>query len=174
MRYRGAWRRFLLCVQCNLLLGFRLGMTGGAGPLQYTPRVFSSVPLNCVSQCTIPSFAGRSQSCGPNLIALQQALNSPPACFAVSLLSLLTSCQVPAPRTTFTETPLFEVCSAKVGSRHFGLHQHVSRGPGHDLRGSLHSDLNVERIVTAIRGPWNGSRPISPTQGFFRCSPSVS
>ena len=27
--------RFLLYVQCNLLLGFRLGMTGGTGPLQY-------------------------------------------------------------------------------------------------------------------------------------------
>ena len=111
----------------------------------------------CTGQCTIDSFVSRSQSCGPGRLAFQQAFNPPPACFAVTLLSPLTSSQVPAFRTTFTETPLSEVCSAKVGPRYFVLHQHVSRGPGHHLCGSLHSDLNVKCIVTAIRGPWDTS-----------------
>ena len=83
-------------------------------------------------------------------------LNPPPACFAVSRLPSLASPQVPASRTTLSQTPLFEVSSAKVGSRHFVLHQHVSWGPGHHLCGSPHSDLDVKCIVTAIRGPRNG------------------
>ena len=59
-------------------------------------------------------WSARSQSCGPRRVAIQQAFNPPPTCFTVRLLSLLS--QVPTPRTTFTETQLFEVCSAKVGS----------------------------------------------------------
>ena len=127
-------------------------------PLQYASHswILGRMPFNCVGQRTIDSFVGRSQSCGPNWIALQQAF-SPPPTFAVSLLSPLASSQVSASRATFTETPLFEVCSAKVGPCHFVLHQHLSWVSGYHLRGSLHSDLNVECIVTAIRRPWNSS-----------------
>ena len=56
------------------------------------------------------------------------------------LVVALTGSQVSASRTTFTETPLFEVCSAKVGPRHFVLHQHLSWFSRHHLRWSFHSD----------------------------------
>ena len=52
---------------------------------------------------------------------------------------------------------MFEVCSAKVGPRYFVFHQHFSKGARHHLRGSLHSDLNVECVVTAIQRPPNNS-----------------
>ena len=129
-------------------------MTGDTALLQYPSHswILGRVWLNCVSQCTIDPLVGRSQSRGPGRIPFQQAFNPPPACFAVTLLPSLASPQVSASRTTLTETPLFEVCSAKVGPCHFVLHQHLSRGPGHHLCGSLHSDLNVKCIVTVIRG----------------------
>ena len=122
----------------------------------------------------VDPLVGRSQSCRTDRIALQQAFNPPPACFAVSLLPSITSPRVPAPRTTFTETPLFEVCSAKVRSRHFVLHQHVSRGPGasslrvspfrHECQMHCHCHPEtMERLVFQVFCP----RPISPTQGFF-------
>ena len=89
--------------------------------------ILGRVSLNSISQCTIDPLVGRSQSSRPDRIALQQAFNPPPACFAVSLLPSLASgiCIQNNPHT-----PLFEVRSAKVGPRHFVLHQHVSRGPG--------------------------------------------
>ena len=128
-------------------------MTGDTAPLQYPSHswILGRVWLNCVSQCTIDPLVGRSQSRGPGRIPFQQAFNPPPACFTVTLLPSLASPQVSASRTTLTETPLFEFCSAKVGLCHVVLHQHVSRGPGHHLCGSLHSDLNVKCIVTVIR-----------------------
>ena len=100
-------------------------MTGGAGPLQYAPhsRVFSCVPLDCVSQCTIDSFVSSSQSCGSSRVALQQAFDALLACFAVSLMSSLANSQIPAPGTTLAETPLLEVCPAKVGPRYLVFHQ---------------------------------------------------
>ena len=54
---------------------------------------------------------------------------------AVSLLSALTSSQVPAPRATSAETPSFEVCSAKVGPRCFVFHHPFSTGARHHLCG---------------------------------------
>ena len=45
----------------------------------------------------------------------------------------------------------------RVGPRYSVFHQHFSRGARYHLRGPLHSDLNVECIVTAIQRPWNGS-----------------
>ena len=138
-----------------------------------TPASLVALSFNCIGQRTIDSFVGHSQSFGPDWIALQQVFNPPPAFFTASLSSPLTSSQVSASKTTLTETPLLEVCSAKVGPRCFVLHQHFARGLGHHLCGSLHSDLNVDRIVTAIRRPRKQPvfrvfcpRPISPTQRF--------
>ena len=102
-----------------------------------------SMPLTPGSLVTCRSNASASTrlilssaACGPNRIALQQVFNSPPACFAVGFLSSLASSQVPASRATLTETPLFEVCSAKIGPRRFVLHQHLSWSLGHHLRRS--------------------------------------
>ena len=156
---RGAWRRFLLCVQCNLLLGFRLGMTGGAGPFQYTLTPGSlarSLSTGSASARLILSSAAASRA-DPARVALQQAFDPLPACFAVSLLSSLASSQIPAPMTTLAETPLLEVCPAKVGPRYLVFHQHLSWVLEHHPSESLHSNLDVERIVTAIWGPGSGS-----------------
>ena len=165
------WCRVLLCVQRNSLLRLGLGMTDDTGPLQYASHswILGRVSFNCISQCTTDSFVSRSQACGPRRVAFQQAFHSPPTC-AVSILSLTTS-QVLAPRATFTETPSKSALRRLVLVTSF-LHQHFSRVSGHH-RGSVHSNLNVERTVTAIWRPWNGShfrvfrpRRISRTQGF--------
>ena len=57
------------------------------GPLQYASHswILGRVSSNCISQCTSDSLVSRSQSCGPRQVAFQQAFNSPPTCFAVSL-----------------------------------------------------------------------------------------
>ena len=156
------WCRVLHCVQRNFLLRLRLRMTDDTGPLQYAPHswILDRVPRNCISQCTVDSFVSRSQSCGSRRVAFKQAFNSPPTCFAVSLLSPLTSSQVPAPSTTFTDTPLFEVHSANIGPCYFVLHRHLSRGARHISSGlPLHSDLHIECIVTAIRRPGTARIP---------------
>ena len=88
--------------------------------------ILSRMSFNCIGSCTIDPFVSRSQSCGSKRVTFQQAFNSPPTCFSVSLLPLLTSSQIPAPRTTFTETPLFEICSAKIGPRNCVFHQQFS------------------------------------------------
>ena len=75
----------------------------------------------------------RSESCGPKRVTFQQAFNSSPAL-----------------KAAFAEVPSFEVCSAKEGPRYSVFHQH-------HLCGRLHSDLNVECLVTAVRRPWNSS-----------------
>ena len=77
--------------------------------------------------------ACRSTACGSSRVAFQQALNPPPACFSLSLLSLLTSSQVPAPTTTFAQASLFEVCSAKVGPCYFVFHQYFSWNARHPV-----------------------------------------
>ena len=96
-----------------------------------------------------------------------QAFNSSPTCFPVSLLSPLSSSQVPAPKTTFAEAPSFEVCS----TRYFVFHQHFSRTARHQLRGPLHSKLNIGCIVTANWRPRNCSystaRSVIPLDWFF-------
>ena len=52
-------------------------------------------------------------------------------------------------RTTIAETPLIDDCPPKVRPRYLVFHQHLSWVSGHHQR-SLHSNLDVERIVTAI------------------------
>ena len=159
------WCRVLLCVHRNSLLRFLLGMANDTGPLQHASHswILGRMQLNCIDQRTVDPFVGRSQSFGPNWIALQQAFNPPSACFAVGLLSSLASSQVSASWAAFTENPLFEVCSAMVGPCHFVLQQHLSWVSGYHLRGSLHSDLNVECIVTATRRPRNSSHSVRRT-----------
>ena len=142
----------------QFFLKFRLGMTDNTDPLQYASHswILGRVSFNNIGQCTILSSAAANRADptgspfnGPSIL--------PPTWFAVGLLSPLASSQAPAPRTTFAETPLFEVCSAKVGPRCFVFHQHFSKEARHRLCGPLHVDLNVECVVTAIRRPWNGS-----------------
>ena len=122
-------------------------MTGGGSPLQYAPhsRVLSCVPLHSVTQCT------------SSRVALQQAFDPLPACFAVGLLSSLASSQIPALGTTLAETPLLEVCPAKNRSSLPCFPSTLLLGLGAPSQRSLHSNLDVERIVTAIWGPRRGS-----------------
>ena len=163
-------------------LKFRLGMTDDTGPLQYASHswIHGRMTFNCIGQCTTHSFISRNQSCGPRRVALQQSFNDPPTCSAVSLLSSLSSSQASASKTPFTETPLVEVCSAKVRPRYFALHQNFAWGTWHHLSGSLLSDLNVERGVTAIWRPRAllafrvlDRHPIFPIQELSRRSPHV-
>ena len=135
------WCQVLLCVQRNFLLRLRLGMTDDTAPLQYVSHawILGRVSFNCISQCTIDYFVSRCQPCGSRCVAFQQAFNPPPASFAVSLLSPLTISQVPAPRTSFTETPLFEVCTVKVSPRYFVLS--ISSAPGE--RGTISAGLSI-------------------------------
>ena len=97
--------------------------------------ILGRVALNCISKRAIDCLIRRGQSGVSTRVASQQGF-VPPTCFAVSLLLPLASSQVPAPRTTFTDTPLFEVCSAKVGPRYFASHQHFSRQARHHLSGA--------------------------------------
>ena len=82
--------------------------------------------------------------------------------------------RISASRATIAETPLFEVCSAKVGPCHFVLHQHLSWVSGHHLRGSLHSEPEchmhchchpetMKRLAFRVLCP----RPISPILLMF-------
>ena len=75
-------------------------MADDTDPLQYASHswILGRVSFNS-SQCEVDSFVSRNQSCGP----------CPLTCFAVSLLSSLSSPQVLARKTTFTEAPLIEV-----------------------------------------------------------------
>ena len=150
-------------------------MTDDTGPLQHASHswILRRMSFNCISQCTTYSFVSRSQSCGPRRVTFQQAFNSTPTCFAVRLLSPLAGSQVPASRTTFTETPSFEVCSAKVGSPYLVFHQHLS-----GERGTTSAGLSIPTCVSnAVSLPSGehgqlafrvfGPRPISPTQGIL-------
>ena len=143
-------------------------MTDDTGPLQCASHswILGRVSVNCISLCTIDSFVSRSQSCGSSRVAFQQAFNSPLACFAVSLLSPLTSSQVQAPRTTFTRTPLFEVCSAKVGPRYFqGSKVPSPWASPFRLEIRMHCHCRpetTERLAFRVFYP----RPTSPPQGF--------
>ena len=118
-----------------------------------TPGSSAACLSTASSQCTIDSFVSRSQSCRSSRVTSEHGFNPPPTCLALSLLSLLASSQIPAPRTTLAETPLLEVCPAKVGPRYLVFHQHFSWVSGHHLSGSLHSHLSVECTVAAIWGP---------------------
>ena len=59
-------------------------------PAQFSSWILGRVSFNCISQCATHSFVSRSQ---------HQDFKSPPTCFAVSLLSSLSSSQVSVPRT---------------------------------------------------------------------------
>ena len=150
-------------------------MTDDTGSLQYASRswILGRVSSNCTSQRAIDPFISRGQSGGSGRVDSQH--DHPPTCFAVSMLSPLARSQVPAPRATFTGTPLLEVCSAKIGPRYFVLHQHFSRlgggrregggGGGSEApspRASPCHLKNTEQLVFRVLGP----RPFSPTQEF--------
>ena len=128
-------------------------MTGRADPLQYAShsRFLGCMPLDCVSQCAIDSIVSRSQSCGSSRVALQQAINPLLACSTVRLLSPGQFSNVGT-----RDTPLLEVCPTTVSPRYLVFHKHFSWVSAHHLSGSLHSNLDVERIVTAIWGPRSG------------------
>ena len=150
---------------CRVLLSSAIFLRGSDSGQQATLVLFSVpvIPGSLVACRSTASSSARlilssaaASRADPDESPSNRPSGSPPACFAVSLLSSLTSSSVPAPRTTFTETPVFEVCSAKMGPRHFVLHQHFSREAKHNLRGPLHSDLNIERSLPSWR-PRNGS-----------------
>ena len=154
MQDRGAWCRFLLCVQCNFVT--RDDRWPWPSSICLSPGSLAACLYTAsASSRLIPSSAAASRAAP--IVSLQQAFDHLPACFIVRSLSLLASSQIPAPRTTFAETPLLEVCPAKVGPRNFVFQQHFSWVSGHHLSGSLNSNLDVERIVTAILRP--GSDP---------------
>ena len=120
------WCQPLLCVQRNFLQRLRFG-TNDTGPLQYASHSGSLVACRSTASASARLILSSAAD------TFQQAFNSSPTCFAVSLLSHMTSSQVQAPRTTFTEAPSFEVCSAKVGPRYFVSHQHFSKEARHHL-----------------------------------------
>ena len=101
----------------------------------------------------IDSFVGRSQSCGSVQIALPQAFNPPPACFAVSLLSRLASSQISG-----IQGNLPKVRSAKVRPRYFSPRVSPFR-----LEFRMHCHCHpetMEQLVFQVFCP----RPISPTR----------
>ena len=78
--------------------------------LPLTPGSFTA----CLSTATASARLILSSAAASRAAALQQAFDPLPACFAVRLLSSLTRSQIPASRTTLTESPLLEVRPAKV------------------------------------------------------------
>ena len=98
--------------------------------------------FNCTGQCTIDSFVRADPDESP--------FNK--ASILLRHASLWDWCCHYGTGTPFTESPLIEICSAKVRPRYFALHQHFTWVSGHHLYGSLRSDLNVERVVTAVWG----------------------
>ena len=134
-------------------------VTDGTRPFRCSPHssILGRVPFNCISQCTIDSFVSSSQSCGSGRIAFQQAFNPPSACFAASLLSPVTSSQVPASRTTLTETTVRSLLCESWSSLPC-FPSALPPGPeASSPRVSLHSKLSVECIIAAIGGPWDSS-----------------
>ena len=157
-------------VSSSIFLRLRFGMTDDTGSLQYASHswILGRMSLDCISQCTIDSLIGCSQTCGSRRVGSQQGFDPPPTCFAVSLLSPWPILKYGHP--TFTETPLFEVCSAKVGPRYFDS---ISTSPGrrstisaaspfrseHRMHCRCHPET-MERLACRVLCP----RPISPTQ----------
>ena len=104
--------------------------------------IHGRVSFNCISQCTIYLFVRRRR------VTSQQAFDSSPTRFAVSLLSLLTSSQVLAPRATFAEAPSFEVCPPKIVPGFFVFHQHFSSG-ALSLPSGYHKTARIPSIRSA-------------------------
>ena len=150
-------------------------MTDDTGPPQYASHswILGHVSFNCIRQCTIDSFISQRPIQRIQASRLSTRLSILPAtCFALSLLSSLSSSsRYWHPRHPSLTPQCSKSDSAKVGSRYFVFHQHLSWGLGHHLSGSLRSDLNDERVVTAV---WRTTGPlafrvfdprhISPTQ----------
>ena len=146
----------MFCVSsANFLLRLRLGAADDTAPFQYASlsRILGRLPFN--GRWTIDSFVGRGQPCGTRKATIHQGFDPLPPYFLVSLLSSLSAPRVSTSRTPFTETPLIEVLSAELRPRHLVLHQQIAWGTRHHLRRSLLSDLDAERVVTAIQGPQN-------------------
>ena len=101
----------------QFLLRLRLGMKS------HIPGSFVARRSTASARARLITSSGAAKSCGPRRVAFQQGFNSPPTCFAVSVLSSWSSSQVPASKTPFTENSLIEVCSAKVRPRYFVLHR---------------------------------------------------
>ena len=138
------WCRVLLCVQRNFLLRFRLEMTDDTSLLQY-PFIPGSL-VACRS--TAPASARLILSS----VRTQTSRLSTRLQFSSDMLRCGIGVVITGTGTPFTESPLIEICSAKVRPRYFALHQHFTWVSGHHLYGSLRSDLNVERVVTAVWG----------------------
>ena len=144
------------CVSsANFLLRLRLGAADGAAPFQCAShsRILGRMPFN--GRWTIDSFVGHGQACGTRRATIHQGFDPLPAYFVVSLLSSLSAPRVSTSRTPFTETSLIKVPSAQERPRHSVLHQHLAWGTRHHLHRPLLSDLDAERVVTAIEGPQN-------------------
>ena len=133
------WCQVLLCVQRNFLLRLRLGMTDDTALFSMFLIPGFLVACHSTASASARLIISSAAASRARCVAFQQAFNPPPASFAVSLLSPLTSSQVPAPRTSFTETPLFEVCSVKVSPRYFVLS--ISSAPGE--RGTISAGLSI-------------------------------
>ena len=110
------------------------------------------VSFNCISHRQIDSFVSRSQSCGPGRVTFNKA----------SILfwhASLSACCLPWPVLRYQHPghPSLRPHFSKSDPRKYVLatlfSQNFSWRSGHHLSGSLHSNLNVERIVTAIWGP---------------------
>ena len=86
------------------------------------------------------------------------SLRSSSGMLRCELADSLASSQIPAPGTTFAETPLFGVllCVGRSSLPLFSINTSPG-GRGIISTGLSISDLNVECIVAAIRGPWDGS-----------------
>ena len=133
------WCRIPLCVQRNFS---RLGMRDETSPLQNASHswILGRVSFDCIGLCTIDSLISRSLSCGPRRVAFQHVVLVQFSGTGIQN----TPSQRPADRSL---RYVLLLCSPSKLLR-------VTR---HHLSGSLHSDLNVQRVVTAIRRPWNGS-----------------
>ena len=143
------WCQILLVVQCNFLLRFRLGITDDTG-LFSMPLIPGSL-VACSSTASASARLILSSAAASRADPDESPFNR--ASILLRHASLWVCCrpssQEPAPKTTFTETPLIEVCSSLLCSPPALRQHHLSQ--------SLQTDVNIECIVTAIRRPWNGS-----------------
>ena len=160
-RPRDAWCRIMLCVQSQSSFGIPTRDDRWRWPSSVCPSLqdpwLRASPLSSASARLILSPAAASRAAPTESLFDRPSILFQHASLC-SLLSPLASSQISRqPGTTFAETPLLEVCPAKVGPRYFVLHQHLSLVSEHHLSGSIQSNLDVERIVTAIWVPKSGS-----------------
>ena len=158
MQDRGAWCRFLLCVQCNLVWGFRLGMTGGTGPLQYAShsRILGCVPLHCVRQFAIDSFVSRSQSCGSHSLP-STGLRSSSGVLHCALVVSPGQFSDTGTQDNLRWDPTARSLPCEGRSSQLRFPSALLLGLGTPSQRVSPFQLGVERIVTAIW--WPGSGP---------------